>query len=270
MPFTKTYDASGTLIAVNEHHLDDPQVIEDLVDAASAGGGVGLVDDSDDTNVYIWTGPITQNPIPGTISGSATGNVTLTSLADATLGSFGTTTVSGVGGVMVSSSGDDITIVSTTGDVLVQAPASVISLTAGQALVSCDATTGNANLTGTTATLVSFGDMTITVGDELYVPVTGTATIEGATTVNVVSTAGQVQVQGNTGASLTATTGNAIVNAVDIAGGGFVYLLGAIRAGGGTDKIGFFGTAPIVKPTGVAVDAAGIHAALVALGLIAA
>lgn len=36
-----------------------------------------------------------------------------------------------------------------------------------------------------------------------------------------------------------------------------------------TQKIGFFNATPIVKPTGVAVDAAGIHAALVSLGLIA-
>ena len=35
-------------------------------------------------------------------------------------------------------------------------------------------------------------------------------------------------------------------------------------------KAGFFATAPINKPTGVAVSSAGIHAALVSLGLIAA
>lgn len=35
-------------------------------------------------------------------------------------------------------------------------------------------------------------------------------------------------------------------------------------------NMGFFGTAAVAKPTGVAVDAAGIHAALVTLGLIAA
>lgn len=35
-------------------------------------------------------------------------------------------------------------------------------------------------------------------------------------------------------------------------------------------KIGFYGTAPIAKQTGVAVSAGGVHAALVALGLIAA
>ena len=33
---------------------------------------------------------------------------------------------------------------------------------------------------------------------------------------------------------------------------------------------GFFNTTPILKPTGVAVTAAGIHAALVSLGLIGA
>jgi hypothetical protein len=35
-------------------------------------------------------------------------------------------------------------------------------------------------------------------------------------------------------------------------------------------KIGFFGATPVAKPTGVAVTAAAIHAALVSLGLIAA
>lgn len=35
-------------------------------------------------------------------------------------------------------------------------------------------------------------------------------------------------------------------------------------------KLGFFGAAPVVQPTGVAVSAAGIHAALVSLGLITA
>ena len=33
---------------------------------------------------------------------------------------------------------------------------------------------------------------------------------------------------------------------------------------------GFFATAPVARPTGVAVSAAGIHAALVTLGLITA
>lgn len=37
-----------------------------------------------------------------------------------------------------------------------------------------------------------------------------------------------------------------------------------------TQKFGFFGATPVVRPTGVTVDAAGIHAALVSLGLIGA
>ena len=37
-----------------------------------------------------------------------------------------------------------------------------------------------------------------------------------------------------------------------------------------TDKLGFYGKAPIARQTGVAVTAGGIHAALVNLGLITA
>jgi hypothetical protein len=43
-----------------------------------------------------------------------------------------------------------------------------------------------------------------------------------------------------------------------------------IRGDGSGPAIGFFGTAPAARPTGVAVTAAGIHAALVTLGLITA
>lgn len=42
------------------------------------------------------------------------------------------------------------------------------------------------------------------------------------------------------------------------------------KIGGASSKIGFFNATPVAQPTGVAVDAAGIHAALVTLGLIAA
>lgn len=38
----------------------------------------------------------------------------------------------------------------------------------------------------------------------------------------------------------------------------------------GLPKLGFYGAVPVAKPTGVAVTAAGVHAALVSLGLIAA
>jgi len=44
----------------------------------------------------------------------------------------------------------------------------------------------------------------------------------------------------------------------------------AIRVGATGASVGFYGTTPIALQTGVAVTAAGIHAALVALGLITA
>lgn len=44
----------------------------------------------------------------------------------------------------------------------------------------------------------------------------------------------------------------------------------AVLSFGTAGQMGFFGTAAVAKPTGVTVDAAGIHAALVTLGLIAA
>lgn len=59
-------------------------------------------------------------------------------------------------------------------------------------------------------------------------------------------------------------TGGDVNMALDADNGGDVALCGA------SDKLGFYGTSPIAKQTGVAVSAAGIHAALVALGLIAA
>ena len=45
-----------------------------------------------------------------------------------------------------------------------------------------------------------------------------------------------------------------------------------VQAGwvGGVNTLGFYGTAPIARQTGVAVTAAGVHGALVALGLITA
>ena len=67
----------------------------------------------------------------------------------------------------------------------------------------------------------------------------------------------------NTGLHVTAAGGTTNV-AIDADNGGDVSLCGA------TDKLGFYGTAPIAKQTGVAVSAAAIHAALVALGLISA
>jgi hypothetical protein len=54
---------------------------------------------------------------------------------------------------------------------------------------------------------------------------------------------------------------------VRIAPGGVTHVLAGLAQ---TGSLGFYGTTPIAKQTGVAVTAGGIHAALVALGLIAA
>jgi len=66
------------------------------------------------------------------------------------------------------------------------------------------------------------------------------------------------------------TSGNNMAAATDPlsegTSGGF-----ANRAGGDTDQyLGFYGVTPTARPTGVAVSAAGVHAALVTLGLITA
>lgn len=43
---------------------------------------------------------------------------------------------------------------------------------------------------------------------------------------------------------------------------------GDAQLGGAADSLGFYGTTPIAKQTGVAVTVGAVHAALVALGLI--
>lgn len=67
--------------------------------------------------------------------------------------------------------------------------------------------------------------------------------------------------------------GDFLIRAVDTADGtGKLILAGHTKIGVMMNSTGiaFNGTAPIAKPTGVAVTAVGIHAALVSLGLIAA
>lgn len=70
---------------------------------------------------------------------------------------------------------------------------------------------------------------------------------------------GNFQVQGSGSGGMRVNGNTAVVQ-----GGDGVYL------GVAGNKIGAFGATPIVKPTGVPVTAAGIHAALVSLGWIAA
>ena len=56
---------------------------------------------------------------------------------------------------------------------------------------------------------------------------------------------------------------------IDVLGGGLdIQVAGTTRVGMDGTGLGFFATTPAAQPTGVAVTAAGIHAALVTLGLI--
>jgi hypothetical protein len=68
--------------------------------------------------------------------------------------------------------------------------------------------------------------------------------------------------------SLELTGGGATCTAPKLRSTGETEIDGALNHDGST--VGFYGTAPVAKQTGVAVDATGIHAALVNLGLIAA
>jgi hypothetical protein len=88
-----------------------------------------------------------------------------------------------------------------------------------------------------------------------------TLTIGSATSLGLFGIDGQsdeVQclVQGN-------GTQTSDIFVVEKSGGGNIFTVGE-------DKLGFYGTASAAQPTGVAVSAAGIHAALVTLGLITA
>lgn len=86
----------------------------------------------------------------------------------------------------------------------------------------------------------------------------------------------QLMVAGQANHVLTGTAqGDAIIRAVSTggAGTGKLYIVAASsqqRITINSTGMGFFGATPAARPTGVAVTAAGIHAALVTLGLITA
>ncbi len=107
----------------------------------------------------------------------------------------------------------------------------------------------------------------------------GDAYVNGGTSVAADGIGGGVFIGGGAGGS----EGGVIeiaggVGNVGDADGGDVSIIGGQKHGSGEvgavriclvdGLISFFGASPVVKPTGVAVSAPGIHAALVALGLI--
>ena len=76
----------------------------------------------------------------------------------------------------------------------------------------------------------------------------------------------QVTASGSSPGTVTVNTGGRAVPLAFQVGGSNTEVLKFSAAGG----IGFYGATAVAKPTGVAVTAAGIHAALVSLGLIGA
>ena len=83
------------------------------------------------------------------------------------------------------------------------------------------------------------------------------------------STQWDIGAGGGAGAFLQIITGGNVIHQFDnnnIVSGAGIKIAGDLDHNG--TKVGFYATAPIVKQTGVAVTAAGIHAALVNLGLI--
>jgi hypothetical protein len=79
-----------------------------------------------------------------------------------------------------------------------------------------------------------------------------------------IKSGGDVTISSSTAGSASA---GALVVTGGLATGGASYFGGAVSI---TGNVGFYGQAATAKPTGVAVTAAAIHAALVTLNLIAA
>lgn len=102
-------------------------------------------------------------------------------------------------------------------------------------------------------------DLTVTVDKDLYVTASDEVYITSG------SSGGST---GDLYISTTSGTQDIFIQAarnVEITTGG-----GAVVVGDAGDSVGFYGGAGVAKQTGVAVTAGAIHAALVALGLIAA
>jgi hypothetical protein len=129
--------------------------------------------------------------------------------------------------------------------------------------------------TGRTYSLVAMG---APIRFEAATECTGTFaagnTTLGATVANAHDLFGETQIHGTNTQSFFNYAGDGSEDTY-LRGGKTAskVVLGDVNTGGvkiASTKIGAFGTEPIAKPTGVAVTAAAIHAALVSLGWIAA
>lgn len=158
------------------------------------------------------------------------GTLVLTSvLGMALTGSAGLTLTSGDSGTLQATNAQAITA----GTTLTATGAGAVTLQSTAAGLSL--------LAGTTATLAAGGLVSISTPDNI--------SITGALSVTVSAGAGPVDVNGLGPVTIDGTNGTVL--------------------GGGGHSVGFYGSVGVVKQVGVPVTAAGIHAALVALNLIA-
>lgn len=157
-----------------------------------------------------------------------------------------------------------------------------VNITGGDGLYG-----GTVYVTGGTGTSGA-GSVTISGGAP-----TGTATLKGADFGLGSGAGGEADMRGGSGGLTTGQGGPVGIRGGDAQGGdangGDISIIPGNKHGTGTpgstylyaqaghvvieigdQKIGFFDTDPVAKPTGVAVTAAAIHAALVTLGLIGA
>lgn len=151
-----------------------------------------------------------------------------------------------------------------------------ISLEAGTSIrITASGTDGNVDISADsdvniTSTNIS-GGVNISSEGNFGVDVNGdgkninisTNTGAGAITVSANGSGGTVNISCDDALELSSVT------QANLSSDGSVILLAPVVGVNG-DEIGFFSTPPVARPTGVPVTAAGVHAALVALGLITA
>lgn len=151
------------------------------------------------------------------------------------------------------------------------------SLIAAMNNVTGDGTAGVGAFTTLTATGAA-GSNSIIASNTLTGQTGSAVGVRGAVSGSSDATAGDVTNYALRGiANTTKSAGaNAVINVgVEASANGagatnvaFRTLFGDVRLNVSGGNLGFFGATAVAKPTGVAVDAASIHAALVSLGLI--